>query len=175
MANRQTLNALQERLAGRLQSAEAESGAGLQWLAVQAAAHHYLIPLAQAGEIFPWQAPRAMPYTQPWFWGVTNLRGSLTGVADLAHLLGHPVTRTEQALAQASLITMHPTLEVNASIVVDQLLGLRGEKDFVRLEPSGGARHAHLGEVYADGEGLRWQMLQLQSLVQSPDFLNVRL
>lgn len=175
MAKRQTLQELQARLAERLQSVQAENGAGLQWLAVRAAERYYLVPLAQAGEIFPWQPPKAVPYTQPWYWGVANLRGSLTGVADLAHLLGHPVTRTEQRLTQASLISIHPVLEVNACIVVDQLLGLRGEKDFVRVVPGDDAHHAHLGEVYEDGEGVRWQMLRLQSLVQSPDFLNVRL
>lgn len=173
MANRKVLRALQTRLAERLQAVQTEGGAGLQWLAVQVGAQHYLIPLSQAGEIFPWQAPKSVPYTQPWFWGVANLRGNLMGVVDLAKLLGHPVQRTEQRVTQASIITVHPSLEVNSGVVVDQLLGLRGENDFVQeLPPLDEA--SYLGPRYEDADGVLWQELLVPALTQSTDFLQVR-
>ena len=164
---------MQTRLADRLQTAHLESSASLQWLAVRAAERRYLIPLCQAGEIFPWRTPKAVPYTQPWFWGVANLRGSLTGVVDLACLMGVSARRAEPRMAQASIITFHPTLEFNAGLVVDQLLGLRGEKDF-SAAPDDGVGDASADAIYLDTNGERWQELQLPRLLQSSEFLQVR-
>ncbi|RYF36772.1 MAG: chemotaxis protein CheW, partial [Comamonadaceae bacterium] len=82
MANREALRELQSRLATRMQAARAE-GVQASWLAVEAAGSRYLFPLAQSGEIFPYAAPQHVPYTQPWFLGVANLRGGLYGVVDL--------------------------------------------------------------------------------------------
>jgi hypothetical protein len=49
------------------------------WLAVQAGGRDYLLPLNQAGEIFPWTGVQPVPYTQAWFLGIANLRGALMG------------------------------------------------------------------------------------------------
>src|SRR3954470_22053598 len=83
MANREALRELQSRLASRLQAARTE-GVQASWLAVEAAGAKYLFPLAQSGEIFPFANPQPVPYTQPWFMGVANLRGGLYGVVDLS-------------------------------------------------------------------------------------------
>lgn len=175
MADSDTLRALQARLAEQLDVMSQEAGRETQWLAVKAANRNYLIPLAQAGEIFPWQTPLRLPYTQPWFLGVANLRGSLVGVIDVALFLGHPAPKSGQRLQQANIVTVHTSLEMNAGIVVDQLLGLRGLKSEWRETPALDT-HPHLGKVgYVDGDGVQWHELQLRSMVASQDFLNVRL
>ena len=66
MANREALRELQSRLASRLQAARTE-GVQAGWLAVEAAGRNYLFPLSQAGEIFPYAATQAVPYTQDWW------------------------------------------------------------------------------------------------------------
>jgi twitching motility protein PilI len=175
MANSETLRALQDRLAERLLAVQSDSHEEAQWLAVRSSGQNYLIPLAQAGEIFSWQLPKRLPYTQPWFWGVANLRGSLVGVVDLAHFLGHPIARTEQNLQQARIITVHAGLEMNAGIVVDQLLGLRGARNGLRLASEASLPCTEKTLAYLDEGGISWQEIQLQSLVMSQEFLNVRL
>ena len=67
-------------LAGRLQAARSEGVSVAAWLAVQAGGRDYLLPLNQAGEIFPWTGVQPVPYTQAWFLGIANLRGALMGV-----------------------------------------------------------------------------------------------
>lgn len=86
-------------------------------------------------EIFPWGGVQPVPYTQPWFLGVANLRGALTGVVDLAGLLGAAQMHTEQALAESSLLAFNGALDVNAALLVDRLSGLRGMGAFVASEP----------------------------------------
>ena len=123
MANREALRDLQSRLAGRLQAARSEGVNVAAWLAVQAGGRDYLLPLTQSGEIFPWTGVQPVPYTQPWFLGIANLRGALMGVIDIAQMLGHGQARNEQELLECSLLAFNPALEVNAALLVDKLLG----------------------------------------------------
>ena len=180
MANRQALRDLQTRLAERLQAARTNNSQGASWLAVQAGGRNYLLPLEQAGEIFPWPGVSQVPYTTDWFWGVANLRGNLAGVVDLAAYLGHPVERSEQSLHSVSLLVINPALQVNVALVVDQLLGLRKVEDFVDASPQSMQvvsqpvkRQVHAN--YVDSEGKAWEVLSLHGLAQSPDFLRIRL
>ncbi|MEG1454237.1 MAG: chemotaxis protein CheW, partial [Comamonas sp.] len=66
MANREALRQLHARLAARLQAARSEGVAAASWLAVEAGGSRYLMPLAHAGEIFPWSGVLRVPYTRPW-------------------------------------------------------------------------------------------------------------
>ena len=180
MANRQALRELQTRLADRLQAARTNTSQGASWLAVQVAGRNYLLPLEQAGEIFSWPGLLRVPYTNAWFWGVANLRGSLAGVVDLGTYLGHPIERTEQSLHEVSLLAVNPSLQVNVALVVDRLLGLRGEDDFISsaIEPAHDVHQSSAGIVggsYTDSAGGSWQVLQLHQLVQSPEFLRIRI
>ncbi|MCZ2406645.1 MAG: chemotaxis protein CheW [Burkholderiales bacterium] len=173
MANREALRELQIRLASRLQAARTESSSVSSWLAVEAAGNKFLLPLGHAGEIFPWTVVQPVPYTQKWFMGVANLRGGLTGVVDLAGLLGQAPVRTEQALSEASLLAFNPVLEVNAALLVDRLAGLRGTEAFVASEPPQDGTPSFFGSVYVDADGQRWQELNVQALSQNNDFLSI--
>ena len=173
MANREALRELQTRLASRLKAARTEGASVSSWLAVESAGNFYLLPLGQAGEIFPWSAVQAVPYTQSWFIGVANLRGGLVGVVDLAGLMGAVVPRTDQSLQEASLLAFNAALEVNAALLVDRLAGLRGTDAFVSSERPAEDSPAFFGTTYIDSSGARWQELNLQILSQHPAFLSI--
>lgn len=173
MANREALRELQTRLAGRLQAARSEGVSVSSWLAVESAGQNYLMPLGQSGEIFPWAGVQAVPYTQSWFLGVANLRGTLVGVVDLAGLLGKTSARTELALNESSLLALNGALDVNAALLVDRLSGLRGTDAFVASEPPAEDAPSYFGTTYLDAQGARWQELNLQTLSQHPAFLSI--
>lgn len=169
---KQALRDFQHRLAERLQAARTQ-GVAASWLAVRAGAERLLVPLSHAAEIFPWTDVQRVPYVQPWFLGVANLRGTLTGVVDLAGLLGGAPPRPEQALLESSLLALNPALEVNAALLVDRLLGLRGAQAFVASEAPRGEAATYCGNTYIDAQGLRWQELNLQALAQHAVFLSI--
>lgn len=173
MANREALKEFQTRLAVRLQAARDEAVSVSSWLAVESAGRHFLLPLAQSGEIFPWAGVQSVPYTQPWFLGVANLRGTLTGVVDLAGLLGAVQPRSEQALLESSVLALNGALEVNAALLVDRLAGLRSTQAFVASEPPEAGAPAYFGSAYVDEQGTRWQELNLQALSRHPAFLSI--
>ena len=173
MANREALRDLQVRLASRLQAAKSEGLSVSSWLAIEAAGQFYLLPLGHAGEIFPRSVIQTVPYTQQWFLGVANLRGGLVGVIDLAALLGNVQQRSEQLMAETSLLALNPALEVNAALLVDRLMGLRSIDAFVSSEPSAEDAPVFFGTTYLDSSGTRWQELNLQLLANAPDFLDI--
>ena len=174
MANREALRELQTRLANRLQAARSE-GVQTSWLAVESAGSRYLFPLAQSGEIFPFASTQTVPYTQPWFLGVANLRGGLYGVVDLAGFVGNrpAAPRTETGRAESRLIALGATLEVNCALLVDKLAGLRNAEAFTSSsEPPAGSPE-FFGSGFTDAGGAHWQEINLQALSQQPQFLSI--
>jgi twitching motility protein PilI len=174
MANLEALRELQTRLAGRLQ--EARTGAlTSSWLAVKVGQANYLFPLVQSGEIFPLANVQPVPYCRPWFMGVTNLRGGLFGVVDLASFFGDGAarSRTEQSLSLSSVLTFNAALELNCALMVDGLAGLRKREAFTEeLQPPAGSP-VYFGNRFTDLHGEQWQEINLQSLSQLPDFLSI--
>jgi twitching motility protein PilI len=174
MANRDALRAFQSRLASRLQAART-TGVAATWLAVEAGEGKYLFPLGHAGEIFPWTPPQPVPYTEPWFLGVSNLRGGLYGVVELAGFAGsgRRGAAAEASRAQSRLVALNELLEVNCALLIDRLVGLRGAEAFVSTTPPAPDAPAWVGPSYTDEGGEQWQEVNLQALSQQPQFLNI--
>lgn len=174
MANRDALRAFQSRLASRLQAAKT-SGVSASWLAVEAGDAKYLFPLGHAGEIFPWTPPQPVPYTEPWFLGVANLRGGLYGVVELASFAaGEGATPAPEASRSgARLVALNELLEVNCALLIDKLVGLRGVEAFTASAAPDADAPNWLGHSYTDAAGSRWQEINLQALSQQPRFLSI--
>jgi twitching motility protein PilI len=171
MAKREALRELQSRLAERLQGPRSTADTA-NWLAVESAGQGLLLPLSQAGEIFPLVALVPVPHTHTWFIGVANLRGRLHGVVDIAAFLGLRSGAAEIGREQARLVAFNPSLEVNCALLVDRLTGLRSSD---QLQPDGaqGARPAFAGPGFVDASGRRWQEIQLTGLASDPKFLRI--
>ncbi|GAB3771363.1 chemotaxis protein CheW [Ramlibacter monticola] len=174
MSNREALRELQSRLASRLQAARSE-GVQAGWLAVEAAGRKYLFPLSQAGEIFPFAATQPVPYTQPWFLGVANLRGGLFGVVDLASYIGGqpPAQRSDAARAESRVIALNSLLEINCALLVDRLAGLRNTDAFTASSDAPPGSPDYFSSGYTDASGVFWQELNLQALSQQTQFLSI--
>lgn len=173
MANREALRDLQARLASRLQAVQDDAANTARWLAVRAGADNYLLPLAQAGEIFALDGLQAVPHTRAWFRGVLNVRGSLYGVVDLRSFL----TPSAAGIAivaggSACVVTLNPLLEVNVALAVSALAGLRSTTDFSASQAATEAA-GYLGGLHVDAQGERWQEVDLQRLCADPAFLNI--
>ena len=126
MANKQALRDLQSRLAER-PAGRAHRAARPSWLAVECGSRGFLFPLREAGEIFPLAPMLPVPHSHRWFLGVSNLRGHLHGVVDLAGFLG--LKTSEAARDQARLVGFNQSLDINCVLLVDRLSGLRSEDE----------------------------------------------
>ena len=175
MAEREALRDFQRRLADRLQAAPTLA-VQAAWLAVEVAGSRYLIPLAQAGEIFPATPALTVPHTQPWFLGVVSLRGGLYGVVDLATWLAAPaqgLPGPRPSSPEAQLITFNPAFEVQCALRVDRLVGLRGPEHFCGSTPASEAGLDGLGPVLHEASGVSWQALDLHAWSRQARFLRI--
>ena len=176
MAKREALRDLQVRLATRLQAALSE-GMAVSWLAVRAGGNNYLLPLSQSGEIVALAKPQAVPYARDWFKGVLNVRGYLVGVVELARFVAASGAAAASAAvapsAEASVVTLHPQLDVNCALQVDSLAGLRGADAFGASSPAPAGAPDYFGPCHTDQEGQRWQEIDLRALAKSATFLSI--
>lgn len=174
MANPDTLRELQARLATQLEAAQTQDR-GPAWLAVECGAAGILLPLNEAGEIFPFRGSVAVPHTRPWFLGVANLRGQLHGVVDLAGFLG--LAGAAQPSDTGWLVALNPRLETQAALRVGRLAGLRraDQLTVVNTAPSVGPRPAFAGGSYRDAAAPTrvWQEIRLADLADDPHFLAI--
>lgn len=170
MANKQALRDLQARLAERLQTARTQVR-GRQWLAVECGGHGFLLPLREAGEIFALAPVLPVPHSHRWFLGVANLRGHLHGVVDLAGFLG--IRAAEPGRDQPRLVGFNQSLDLNCTLRVDRLSGLRSEEDLTPEAADGASRPAFVGARLRDASGRLWQELVLSALASDEAFLKI--
>jgi twitching motility protein PilI len=175
MANKEALRELQTRLASRLQAAKTRPRAR-GWLAVECAGVGLLLPLAQAGEIFPLRTLLKLPHAKPWLTGVAQLRGDLYTVVDLAAFLGLRAPQAiDPAAPEGQLVMLAPALQVNAALRVDRLAGLRGEEQLERESEAADntAKPAFAAGRWKDAQGVSWQEIDLGALAVDGAFLDV--
>jgi len=178
MANKEALRELQQRLADRLQAVRQQAPAR-NWLAVEIAGHGFLLPLDQAGEIFPLSPIQPVPHSQEWFLGVANLRGQLHGVIDLAAFLGLPqrqVRNVHEVAARDAgrLIAFNAGLQLNAALLIDRLMGLRNTSTVTPADALPDAAKPHfVGKQMSDVQGRTWYELDLAGLVADEAFLKI--
>jgi twitching motility protein PilI len=170
MAKKEALRELQSRLAERLQAARTQQR-GSSWLAVEVGGRGILFPLKEAGEIFGPAPLVPVPHTHRWFMGVSNLRGHLHGVVDLAGFLG--VKAGDAPSQQAQLVGFNQALDLNCVLLVDRLAGLRGDDQLTREPDDGAPRPAFVGARYRDANGRQWQELSLAALAGDEAFLKI--
>lgn len=175
MANPDTLRELQARLASQLEAAQAQDR-GPAWLAVESGSTGLLLPLGDAGEIFPSHGCVAVPHTLPWFLGVANLRGQLHGVVDLGRFLG--LAAGSVPPDQGWLVALNPRLEAQTALRVDRLAGLRRADQLTPADAATVAatppqRPSFAGALFHDPAGRAWQEILVAELATDPHFLGI--
>lgn len=168
MAKKTSLRDFQTYLAERLKSAAQGRGAS-SWLGVLAGDTHWLIELADSGEII--QAPRLtqVPLTQPWFAGIANIRGNLHAVADFSMFCGGgPTARNNNA----RLLLVGTRHGANASLLVSRMLGLKNPEDFTEEEADPAAVAWEVAR-FSDTQGRIWRKLSVRALLDNPEFMNI--
>lgn len=183
MAKREVLQDLQKRIARLLQESHTQTADAASWLGVRLGGYRVLLPLQQAGEIYPWSNQiQRLAYTKPWFLGVAALRGKLYGAVEFSEFLVHDHlgqnrVRNEEhkidAQGKQRLIAVNEAFGVNVVLRVDALEGLRSQNNFSHSELVKKDKPAHYGGIFYEKSGVVWQEINLQALCQTPDFLDI--
>ena len=161
MSKRLDLRAFQQNLSDRMQDRGRQS-ARLSLLGVQIAGQNWLVEMVDISEVLSLPRLTSVPLSKSWFCGIVNVRGNLYGVADVANYL-----RLGAASGAISnrLLLVAERYGFNAALLVDSVLGLR--------DASGWQRDEMHEDRYFDGQGAMWRKLDVVSLLEQPDFLQI--
>lgn len=166
---RSRLRRYQAQLLERMHAAKSGEIAAGRELGVQLGGARCLLDLTQVGEIVPFQPVTPVPLARDWYLGLANIRGSLTGVIDLARYRGEAPTAPA---ADCRIITFAPGLGFNCALLAARVLGLRN-LDGMSAGQQQGAAPAWCAQQFTDPEGQQWTRLDLSLLVREAGFLQV--
>lgn len=159
------LREFSQQLAERLKSAPVR-GRETTRLTVRVAGHHFLLPLAAAGEIVTLEEVASVPWTKPWYRGLAKVRGRLVSVIDLLQFLGLPPRAREDT---GQLLVLGGALDANVAFLITRAFGLR---DIGQLAPATGDAPPGPWEVtrYRDEDGNDLVELDVAGLTASDSF-----
>jgi len=177
---RNRLRQYQVQLLERMQAAKSGAAIGVRELGVVIGGRHCLLDLTQIGEIVTPQPVAPVPLARDWYLGLTNIRGDLTGVIDLARYRGCApgAGATAGTAGERRLITFSPKLGFNCALLAERVLGLRKSSEMATVataatvEPQADAP-AWASRRCVDTQGQHWELLDLAQLVREPRFLLV--
>lgn len=171
IARRTRLREFQAQLVERMQTARSGAGVHTNLLGVMIGGNRWLLDLQSAGEIVSVGAITQVPLTQPWFLGLTNIRGNLISVIDFARFVGATPTPVDK---DSRIIAFGSALAFNSGLLVSRVLGLRNVAE-MQLHADGGEHSEWSSRRYVDQESQVWTELDLSSVIQHPRFLQVGL
>ena len=169
MAKRVSLREFQQNLSMRLTNAgQAGQAAGL--LGVESGSDRWLLNLSEAGEVIPSPPISDVPLTRPWYLGLTNVRGVLFSVVDLASFHGQGATPLN---SQARLLLVGNRYGLNSALLATRAAGLKRQEDLEFVGNDIDPSRPWAGDRYRDAAGLEWRQLRVQALLASPAFLDI--
>ncbi len=172
LARRMRLREFQAQLVERMQAARSGTSPYANQLGVQVGQRSCLLNLQEAGEIISVGAITPVPLTHDWFLGLTNVRGSLVSVIDLARFQGQAPTAIDR---ESRIVVFAPGLSFNSAILVSRVLGLRNLGEMRPYEEGGEAAAPWSARQHLDRESQVWTELDLSLIVQDAQFLHVGL
>ena len=176
---RTRLREFQAQLMDRMQEAQRGTQLRVSQLGIMIGQSRYLLDLREAGEIVSAGHMVKVPLTKDWYLGLSNVRGNLTSVVDLARFDGGQATVLDSS---CRVVAFAPSLAFNSGLLVSQVLGLRNSSE-MEAEVSADTNEGSTGlehkpwivAVHRDQDGKLWSELSLSMLVQNQEFLHVGL
>lgn len=167
---RTRLREFQTKLVERMQAATSGVASHASQLGVMIGQTRWLLNLQEAGEIVSIGQITKVPLTQDWFLGLTNIRGNLVSVVDLARFRGMAPTPIDK---ESRVVAFAPSLSFNSGLLVSRVMGLRSVTE-MELQPDNEAGDTPWAvKRYLDRESHVWTELDLSLIVQDPHFLHV--
>lgn len=165
MARKISLKEFQENLVRRL--GEARSGERRSLLGVIAGNQRWLVELTDTGEVLPPTPIKTVPLTRGWYLGITNVRGTLYSVVDLASFHGQAATGID---LRSRMLLIHQKHGAHCALLCSRTTGLHGQEEF-EFKPHSDESHPWVSGHAIDSHGNEWQRLDMPKLITHPSFL----
>ncbi|HSF72102.1 MAG TPA: chemotaxis protein CheW, partial [Methylotenera sp.] len=126
-----------------------------------------LVSLREISETLPVSEIQPVPIVKPWFLGVSNVRGVLYAINDVAQLLEATFTSIS---SNARLLLISDTVSSNVAFVVEKMIGLRNINEMKPHEIEHEESACLKTQTYQDDENRIWHMMDCDKLVRSKEF-----
>ena len=163
MSKHTNLREFQQNLIDRLQAA-GSSEERVSTMGVQIAGRNWLVDMADVREVLPVPRLTSVPFAKPWFRGMTNVRGNLYGVVDLAAYERSGTTMEDD---NNRILLVADRYAFNVALLVDRVLGLRDARSWQQTGNFDGQ------DEYRDDQGESWRRLDVEGLLKQVDFLQI--
>jgi twitching motility protein PilI len=160
------LRSFQQEISERLAAAR-RAGSEPPRLGFTAGGTRYALPLADIAEVAPLVDVKRVPGSEPWFLGVTNIRGSVLALTHLGALL-HRAAPGASAASRV-LVLGGQFARLRCGVLVDSVAGLRTIASTEPLAVPGVA--ATLSGI--DTQDGTWTLLDVTRLMSSTQFFDV--
>lgn len=168
--SRLNLHAYQQEILARLkESAEGGSAKAVSKLGVSINGQNWLVALDDVSEVLPLPQITVVPQTKSWFMGMTNVRGNLYALSDLAAFLGYPATKVD---VNSRILLVHPKFDINAGLLVQRLIGLRSTDDMDKQDEIGDQAAWYINQ-YKDANNETWHEMDIGKLMTQNEFMQV--
>ena len=148
-----------------IKSADAPASAG--YLGVMIGGKYVLVDLQEITETLPLVEILPVPLVKSWFLGVSNVRGVLYAINDLAQLLESKVTKISSS---TRLLLIGGHVSANVAFIADRLIGLRNLTNLKKRDEMLQGNICLKPETYEDEEKNIWHVLDCDKLVHSKEF-----
>lgn len=137
-----------------------------------------LLSMTDVSEVLPVPPVQAVPLTKHWYLGVTNVRGSLYSVTDIAQFLQWQSAPRTPA---SRIVLINSVKTTQAAMLIDAVVGLRHVSSMrvLAAEKAESIHHAWLqndvtcfsSQIYQDHDEKLWFMLDVDAFVQDARFV----
>lgn len=162
MSKRFNLREFQQQVLDRLH-AQTTGAAQTSTLGIKVGETYWLVNMADISEVLPLPGLTPVPLTKPWYCGVANVRGTLYSLVDLGVFLNNEAPQRD---AQNRVLLLGQRFAFNTGLLVSRVLGLRNTQDWQRNEINGEL-------LLQDSSGQVWHTLDIEQLIQKPEFLQI--
>lgn len=169
MARKTSLREFQQGVALRIRDAAARKSV-LSRLGFQVGQDNWLVDLADVSEVIPVPTIVPVPMTLTWYRGVSNIRGKLYSIADLAAYQGQPPIGP--AMERRVILVAEKLIE-GSGFLVNRMLGLHDPEQFTPEVLDAATARPWIKGAFRDSAGTRWYELDLSGLTRDTRFLEV--
>lgn len=162
------LRQYQEDILARLQSVVANKEESSSRLGITVGKYNLLINLSDISEVSPISELHTVPLTASWFLGVSNVRGNLYGISDLAQLTNQPAISKS---ASSRVLLVNQEIVPQVGLLIDRLVGLRTFDQFKIKKSKKVASPWFKPYIYTDADGMQWYEFDCYALMSSKEFM----
>lgn len=168
MVDRIKLKDYQKSILDKLESIKTDTAkVSVSYLGVNIGERSVLVDLLEISETLAMVGIQAIPLVQPWFLGMSNVRGTLYAINDVKRLLDDKPTEISSS---TRMLLINDNIANNVGFVVDSLIGLRSMDTLTPLEVTTEESICFSSARFEDDEKKLWYVLDCKKMVNSSVF-----